>query len=97
MLCPLVYKANLTIYGLEYPTYGLYKKCESSLISEGIKYDSLLFYDFLIHNNRSNKDIAVIGRSIGSGPATYLAGHRPLSALILISPFDNVKNWTKKY
>lgn len=36
-----------------------------------------------------------MGRSIGSGGATYLAGNKPSSILILISPFDSIKNVTK--
>jgi hypothetical protein len=40
---------------------------------------------------RSKKDIYVMGRSIGSGGATYLAANRPVPILVLISPFDTVK------
>ena len=34
-------------------------------------------------------DVAV-GLSIGSGVAAYLAGHRPLDGLILVTPFDSL-------
>lgn len=32
-----------------------------------------------------------MGRSIGSGGASYLAGHRNIPRLILMSPFDTIK------
>lgn len=32
-------------------------------------------------------EIALLGRSIGSGPAVYTAAHYRVAALVLISPF----------
>ena len=32
-----------------------------------------------------------MGRSIGSGGASFLAGHRNVPLLILMSPFDSIK------
>ena len=32
-----------------------------------------------------------MGRSIGSGGASYLAGNRKIPILILMSPFDSIK------
>ena len=34
--------------------------------------------------------ISVIGRSLGSGVATYLASKRPVKKMALISPFDSI-------
>ena len=56
-----------------------------------IKEDSLEFYDYLTRTGRTARDINVMGRSIGSGGASYLAGHRNIPLLILMSPFDSVK------
>ncbi|NNJ92505.1 MAG: alpha/beta hydrolase, partial [Gammaproteobacteria bacterium] len=36
--------------------------------------------------------ISVIGRSLGSGIATYLAAHREIDKLVLITPFDSVES-----
>lgn len=33
------------------------------------------------------REIVLLGRSIGSGPAVYAASHYPVAALVLISPF----------
>lgn len=41
--------------------------------------------------NRTDEDIMVMGRSIGSGGASYLAGHKSVPLLILMSPFDTIK------
>ena len=35
----------------------------------------------------SLKDISILGRSIGSGPAVYIASIYHISSLILLSPF----------
>jgi fermentation-respiration switch protein FrsA (DUF1100 family) len=41
--------------------------------------------------NVNPKDIVICGRSIGSGPAVYLAAYRKPGALILISPFLSIR------
>ncbi len=35
-------------------------------------------------------DVAVIGRSLGSGVAVHLAATRPVSKLVLVTPFDSI-------
>jgi fermentation-respiration switch protein FrsA (DUF1100 family) len=39
-----------------------------------------------------DKDILIFGRSIGTGPATYIAAHNSPGALILMSPYTSIKN-----
>ena len=46
----------------------------------------------MLRDGRSTEDIYVMGRSIGSGGASYLGGHRNVPLLILMSPFDNIKS-----
>ena len=36
-----------------------------------------------------------MGRSLGSGIATYIAANRPVSHLILITPYDSILNIVK--
>jgi pimeloyl-ACP methyl ester carboxylesterase len=38
-----------------------------------------------------HQDIAVVGRSLGSGVAVRLASQRPVSRLVLITPYDSVQ------
>ena len=88
---PLVEEIGVTFYAIEYPSYSCYLTCFPALISNTIKADSLLFYDYLLKNNRNREDIYVMGRSIGSGGASYLAGNRSIPLLVLMSPFDTIK------
>ena len=48
---------------------------------------------YLIHvQNYSEKDIILIGRSMGSGPACALAVKYPsISSLVLLSPYTSLK------
>ena len=49
--------------------------------------DALAVYDLA---SRSHDDIAVMGRSLGSAMATWVAGRRPVSGLVLVTPFDSL-------
>ena len=75
---------------MEYPGYSIYYGEKSA---ETIEEDSLIIYDFLIKECKYNqKDIIICGRSIGTGPATYLASQRKPGALILISPIKSLRD-----
>ena len=78
---------------MEYPGYSHYKGvCDTARIEN----DSINVFDFLVREaNVSNENIIIIGRSIGSGPATYLASKRKVGALVLISPFTSIKELIK--
>jgi len=41
------------------------------------------------------KNIIIVGRSIGCGPATYLASQYKIACLTLISPFTSIKGLVK--
>jgi abhydrolase domain-containing protein 17 len=43
------------------------------------------------------QDIIVFGRSIGTGPATYLAGKSESSALVLFSPYTSLRSVAKEH
>ena len=49
--------------------------------------DALTLFDLVRANH---KHIVVVGRSLGSGVAVYLASKRPVSRLVLVAPFDSV-------
>ena len=36
--------------------------------------------------------VSTIGRSLGSGVASYLAAHRPVNELVLITPYDSLQS-----
>lgn len=49
--------------------------------------DAVALFDNLAADH---DDIAVVGRSLGSGVATQLAARRPISKLVLVTPFDSL-------
>jgi hypothetical protein len=49
--------------------------------------DALAAYDEVARTHRS---VAVIGVSLGSGVATYVAANRPVQQLVLVTPFDSI-------
>ena len=52
--------------------------------------DGLAIYDYAIKSGVRAEHIVVMGRSLGSGVASMLAGARPVRAAILITPFDSL-------
>ncbi len=54
----------------------------------GLYQDALAVFDRVA---AEHSPIAVIGRSLGSGVATYLAVERPVGRLVLVTPFDSVE------
>lgn len=59
--------------------------------------DAQTIYDFVTKSiGYREEDIFVVGRSIGSGPATYIASHNRIGVLILISPFTSLRGVVKE-
>jgi uncharacterized protein len=54
--------------------------------------DGLAIYDYAIKRGVAPEHIVVMGRSLGSGVASMLAGARPVRAAILITPFDSLES-----
>src|ERR1700722_8821470 len=52
--------------------------------------DSVLIFDSL-PLGQTVEPIVAVGFSIGSGVAAYLARHRPVAGLILVTPFDSLE------
>jgi len=78
---------------LNYRGYGQSggKVSERSLYS-----DATESYDhFVSRPDIREPKIAIMGRSIGTGVATYLAGKRRSDAVILVSPYTNLKDVAK--
>ena len=68
-------KYNINILLPEYPGYSIYNKHKSSKICLE---NSLIIYDFVLNNNKNitKNNIYILGRSLGTGPAIYLASKR---------------------
>ena len=52
--------------------------------------DSLAIFDSL-RRGQIEEQIVAVGFSIGYGVAAYLARHRPVAGLILVTPFDSLE------
>lgn len=66
--------------------YRGYGQSEGNPSEQKLFDDSLYIYD----EYAQNKDVIVIGRSLGSGVATYLASQRDTRGVILITPYDSI-------
>ena len=66
--------------------------------SEGKPSEKALFSDALkIYDKFSNnKEVIAMGRSLGTGIASFLASKRKIKGLILITPYDSVVSMAKK-
>ena len=63
--------------------------------SSGTPSEAALFADALALFDRiraEHQDIVVVGRSLGSGVAAYLASLRPVGRLVLVTPYDSIQD-----
>ena len=74
------------VYLVNYRGYG---GSTGSPSESGLYKDALAVFDEI---RSSYTNISVIGRSLGSGVATYLATARDINRLILVTPFDSIEN-----
>ncbi len=74
------------VYLVNYRGYG---GSTGSPSESGLYKDALVVFDEI---RSSYTNISVIGRSLGSGVATYLATAREIDRLILVTPFDSIEN-----
>ena len=79
-----------TIYLLNYRGYG---GSSGKPSEQGFFTDALFLFDKVLGKHTT---ISVIGRSLGSGVATYLASKRPVKKMALISPFDSITSVAQK-
>ncbi|MCD4667657.1 MAG: alpha/beta hydrolase [Sulfurimonas sp.] len=81
---------DYTVYLVKYRGYG---KSTGQPTEQALYSDALNIYDS-IKNKYLN--ISVIGRSLGTGVATYLAAKRNIHKLALITPFDSMESVAQK-
>lgn len=75
-----------TIYLVNYRGYG---GSTGSPEEQAIYSDALHIYDEIKTKHNS---ISVIGRSLGSGVATYIGSNRNVEKMVLITPYDSVES-----
>ena len=86
---------QINVLAVEYPGYGLYRHALSSEATILADADSIVMY-LQRHSQFKFSNILVMGRSLGSGPATYVAARYPVAGLVLLSPFTSIKNVAKE-
>lgn len=57
---------------------------------EGLLNDALAAYDYGRAAGADPRRIVVVGESLGTGPATWLAAERPVAGLVLDSPYSSI-------
>lgn len=81
---------KVNVLALEYPGYGLLSHLPTS--EAGVYEVALTVFRYLVDEvGVRYSQIILFGRSLGSGPAVYLAAQYPIGGLILVSPFTSVK------
>lgn len=81
---------KVNVLAVEYPGYGLLKHL---VPTEDSLYEvALTAFRFLVDQiGVRYSQIVIFGRSLGSGPAVYLASQYPVGGLVLISAFASIK------
>ena len=75
---------NHAVYLVNYRGYGG---------SSGEPTETNLFYDaqFIYKEiSKTHENISIIGRSLGTGVATYIAESREINKLVLVTPYDSI-------
>lgn len=84
--------ANIIAYN-----YRGYGASEGNPSQEVLFSDALLLYDFLIQTGEiTPENLYIMGRSLGTGVATYLASQRTSEGVILLTPFDSIEKIAKE-
>jgi pimeloyl-ACP methyl ester carboxylesterase len=90
----LVRKAELlTGWSLLLVNYRGYGLSEGSPSQKALFDDAVWLYDTLTQRaDIDSNQVLAFGRSLGTGVAVHLAAQRPLRGIILVSPYDSVRN-----
>jgi pimeloyl-ACP methyl ester carboxylesterase len=78
-------------WSLLFFSYRGYGRSEGRPGEAALFADALQIFDYAAKRADTTR-IAVMGRSLGSGVATYLAAQRPVAGAILVSPYDSVES-----
>jgi len=76
-------------HALYLANYRGYGGSTGSPSEEALTADAALLYDFAA---MQHPEITVIGRSLGTGVAVFLASERPVNRLVLVTPYDSMAN-----
>ena len=75
------------VAGVDYRGYG---RSAGVPTEAALKTDALAVYDALAKKLGDNPRIVVMGRSLGTAMAAYVAARRPVAGIILVTPFSSL-------
>eukprot|EP00347_Sterkiella_histriomuscorum_P023413 403334733 len=82
------------VLAVEYPGYGLYR---GNPDANQVMNDAESVYQYFTeYMGLQESQIILFGRSIGSGPVTYIASQYKVCALVLLSPFTSIRDMAKQ-
>jgi uncharacterized protein len=79
------------VYLLSYRGYG---SSEGEPDEQGIYSDAMALYAWV---SARHSRVSVMGRSLGSGVATYVAASKPVERLALVTPFDSMVSLASRH
>ena len=92
-------EANIPFFKAVIPHYSVYLiPYRGYGINPGTPTESTLYNDAVAifeSIQSQHKSVSLMGRSLGSGIATYVAANRQVDKLILVTPFDSIENVAK--
>ena len=75
---------HYTVYLIDYRGYG---NSQGTPTEQGLFSDAIAIYDQI---QALHPSISLMGRSLGSGVAVYLASKRDIEQLLLLTPYDSI-------
>lgn len=94
----IYYADKVTGWSLALINYRGYGLSEGKPSEKDLYADAVSIHDYFSkRDDIDNTRIVLIGRSLGTGVATYLAQMRPVKALILVSPYDSITSIGKHH
>jgi pimeloyl-ACP methyl ester carboxylesterase len=81
-------------YSIYLHNYRGYGGSTGSISENALFSDAGALYDFV---KTKHREIAVIGRSLGTGVAVFLASEEKVRRLVLVTPFDSMVNLARSY
>jgi uncharacterized protein len=87
--------AEYSVLLLNYRGYGRSEgdPGQTALLGDALK----VFDEIVIDMDLRPADVLLFGRSLGTGVATFVAGKRPVSKVILVTPFDSLRDVAKAH
>jgi len=83
------FRANLPDISVYLIPYRGYSGNPGTPTEAGLFADALTAYDYVAAHHPG---VAIMGRSLGTGVAMYVAVKRPVASVVLVTPYDSIEN-----